>query len=414
MNDQVEKQSVLVVDDTPTNIQILMEILKNDYRIVAAVNGKRALQLAVSDPPPDIILLDIMMPEMDGYEVCARLKAEPKTRDIPVIFITAMSDAQDETKGLELGAVDYITKPIRPPVVLARVKSHLELKQAKEILKNQNVILEQRVEERTKEVLVLQKVEFDLRAAKEKVESELNIAAQIQKSILPSEFPAYPDRKEFELFALMQPARYVGGDFYDFFFVDDHTLALVMADVSDKGIPAALFMMVSRTLINSLALAVDNKSPSAVLEKANNIMCQNNESGMFVTVFLAFYDVSSGKLTATNGGHSAGIIIEPDGTSREWATAHGAALGFMEDLPYKEETMDLEAGQTLFLYTDGVTEAMSPDDELFGLDNLRDLLKRKHGLKLDKICTDIEANLSEFQQGEQFDDITILALKRNL
>jgi serine phosphatase RsbU (regulator of sigma subunit) len=412
MNDPVEKQAILVVDDTPTNIQVLMETLKHDYRIVAAVNGERALQLAASDPPPDIILLDVMMPEMDGYEVCARLKADAKTRDIPIIFITAMSDARDETKGLELGAVDYITKPISPPVVLARVKSHLELKQAREILKNQNVILEQRVEARTKEVLELQQVEFDLRAAKEKIENELNIAAQIQNSILPSKFPAYPDHNEFELFALMQPARYIGGDFYDFFFVDDNTLSLVVADVSDKGVPAALFMMVSRTLINSLA--VDNRSPSVVLEKANNIMCQNNESGMFVTVFLAFYDVSSGKLTATNAGHSASLIIDPDGACREWATTHGAALGFMEDLPYKEETMDLGVGQTLFLYTDGVTEAMSPGKELFGRDRLQELLKRKNDLKLDRLCTDIETSLSEFQEGNQFDDITMLALKRNL
>jgi sigma-B regulation protein RsbU (phosphoserine phosphatase) len=411
MNDHIEKQAVLVVDDTPANIQVLMETLKDDYRIVAAVNGERALQLAVSDPPPDIILLDVMMPEMDGYEVCAKLKADAKTRDIPIIFITAMNDAQDETKGLELGAVDYITKPFSQAVVLARVKSQLELKQAREILKNQNVILEQRVEARTKEVLELQKSEFDLRVAKEKVENELNIAAQIQKSILPSSFPAYPDRKEFELHAFMQPARYIGGDFYDFFFIDDSTLALVMADVSDKGVPAALFMMVSRTLIHSLA--VDNKSPSVVLKKANNIMCQNNDSGMFVTVFLAFYDVLSGKLTATNGGHSAGLIIDPDGESREWAHTHGAALGFMEDLPYKEETMNLEVGQTLFLYTDGVTEAMSPDKELFGLEKLRDLLKRKHDLKLDKLCSDIETSLSDFQQGHQFDDITMLALKRN-
>jgi sigma-B regulation protein RsbU (phosphoserine phosphatase) len=410
MNDPIEKQAVLVVDDTPANIQVLMETLKDDYRIVAAVNGERALQLAISDPPPDIILLDVMMPEMDGYEVCARLKADAKTRDIPVIFITAMSDAQDETRGLELGAVDYITKPISPPVVLARVKSQLALKQAREILKNQNVILEQRVEERTKEILELQRAEFDLRVAKEKVENELNIAAQIQKSILPSSFPAYPDRKEFELYALMQPARYIGGDFYDFFFIDDNTLALVMADVSDKGVPAALFMMVSRTLVKSLA--VDNKSPSVVLEKANNIMCQNNDSGMFVTVFLAFYDVSNGKLTATNGGHSASLIIDPDGVSREWATNHGTALGFMEELPYKEETMDLEVGQTLFLYTDGVTEAMSLGNELFGLDRLQGLLKRRHEFKLDKLCSDIEISLSEFQEGQQFDDITMLALKR--
>jgi len=410
MNDQVEKQTVLVVDDTPANIKVLMETLKEDYRIVAAVNGERALQLAASDSNPDIILLDVMMPEMDGYEVCAKLKADAKTRDIPVIFVTAMSDTQDETKGLELGAVDYITKPISPPVVSARVKNQLELKQAREILKNQNLILERRVSERTREVLELQQSEFDLRVAKEKVENELNIAAQIQKSILPSSFPAYPDRKEFELYAFMKPARYVGGDFYDFFFVDDNTLALVIADVSDKGVPAALFMMISRTLIRSLAF--DNRSPSAVLEKANNIMCQDNDSGMFVTLFLAFYDVSSGKLTATNGGHIASLIINHDGTSREWAATHGPALGFMEELPYKEETMDLEVDQTLFLYTDGVTEAMSSGNELFGLDRLQVLLKRKHDFKLDRICSDIETSLSEFQEDQQSDDITMLALKR--
>ena len=410
MNDQVEKQTVLVVDDTPANIKVLMETLKDDYRIVAAVNGQRALQLAAADPNPDIILLDVMMPEIDGYEVCAKLKADAKTRDIPIIFVTAMSETQDETKGFKLGAVDYIAKPISPPVVSARVKSHLELKQAREILKNQNLILEQRVEERTREVLELQRSEFELRVAKEKVENELNIAAQIQRSILPCTFPAYPDRNEFELYAFMKPAHYVGGDFYDFFFIDDNTLAIVMADVSDKGVPAALFMMVSRTLIRSLAFG--NRSPSAVLEKANNIMCQNNDSGMFVTVFLAFYDVSSGKLTATNGGHMASLIISLDGTSREWATTHGPALGFMEEIPYRQETVDLKVGQTLFLYTDGVTEGMSPGTELFGLDRLQELLKSKHDFKLDRICSEIETSLSEFQEGRQFDDITMLSLKR--
>ena len=354
-------------------------------------------------------MLDIMMPEMDGYEVLRHLKADSRTMEIPVIFLTAMSQITDEEKGLNLGAVDYIVKPISPSIMMARVKTHLILKQAKEVLKNQNEILEQRVKERTKEILELQQVEFDLRVANEKVENELNIAAQIQKSILPCSFPAYPDRKEFELYAFMQPARYVGGDFYDFFFVDDNTLALVMADVSDKGVPAALLMMVSRTLINSLA--IDIRSPSVVLEKANNIMCQNNDSGMFVTVFLAFYDVSSGKLTATNGGHCASLIIDIDGTSRQWATTHGPALGFTEGVHYKEETMDLEVGQTLFLYTDGITEAMSLDKELFGLDKLQDLLKRKHDFKLDRLCSDIEISLSEFQEGQQFDDITMLALK---
>ena len=355
-----KKHTVLVVDDEKANINVLVELMKKEYRILVANNGEKALAIA-SREKPDMILLDIMMPVMDGYEVLRCLKADSETMEIPVIFLTAMSQITDEEKGLNLGAVDYIVKPISPSIMMARVKTHLILKQAKEVLKNQNEILEQRVKERTKEILELQQVEFDLRVANEKVENELNIAAQIQKSILPSSFPAYPDRKEFELYAFMQPARYIGGDFYDFFFVDDNTLALVMADVSDKGVPAALLMMVSRTLINSLA--IDIRSPSVVLEKANNIMCQNNDSGMFVTVFLAFYDVSSGKLTATNGGHCASLIIDIDGTSRQWATTHGPALGFMEGVHYKEETVDLEVGQTLFLYTDGITEAMSLDKE---------------------------------------------------
>jgi sigma-B regulation protein RsbU (phosphoserine phosphatase) len=151
-----------------------------------------------------------------------------------------------------------------------------------------------------------------------------------------------------------------------------------------------------------------------VLAKANNVLCQNNEAGMFVTVFLAFYEVSTGKLTATNAGHSAALIVDSDGSSSEWASTHGAALGFMEDLPYREETVKLEAGQTLFLYTDGITEATSSAEQLFGLDKLRGMLMEKRSFSLDELCRDIEARLTEFQRGRQFDDITMLALKRLL
>ena len=196
MSDSGRKGTVLVVDDSPENIDLLGGVLSQDYKIKVALNGEKALKIAGSENPPDIILLDIMMPGMDGYEVCRRLKSDPKTRDIPVIFITSMSEVEDETKGLALGAIDYITKPIRSPIVQARVKSHLELKEARELLKNQNKTLELRVEERTREVLDLQRVEFGLRAAQEKVENELNIAAQIQRSILPTDFPAFPENSE--------------------------------------------------------------------------------------------------------------------------------------------------------------------------------------------------------------------------
>ena len=193
MSDNGRTSTVLVVDDNPENIDLLGGVLNQDYKIKVALNGEKALEIAGSDPPPDIILLDIMMPGMDGYKVCRRLKSDAGTRDIPVIFVTSMSEVEDETKGLEVGAIDYVTKPISPPIVRARVKNHLELKQAREYLKNQNEILEQRVEERTREVIDLQRVEFELRAAQEKVENELNIAAQIQRSSLPSNFLAFPE-----------------------------------------------------------------------------------------------------------------------------------------------------------------------------------------------------------------------------
>ncbi|MBT5631774.1 MAG: two-component system response regulator [Nitrospina sp.] len=157
MNEQIKNQKILIVDDTPENIDVLVDVL-SDYKRSVATNGEKALQIAGSDNPPDLILLDIMMPGMDGYEVCKRLKSEEKTTEIPIIFLTAMTDEKREKKGLELGAVDYITKPISPPIVIERVKNHLSLKMARESLKNQNVILEEKVKERTRELVLTQDV----------------------------------------------------------------------------------------------------------------------------------------------------------------------------------------------------------------------------------------------------------------
>jgi sigma-B regulation protein RsbU (phosphoserine phosphatase) len=412
MPDNDSVSTVLVVDDTPDNIDLLDGVLNQDYKIKAALNGEKALKIAGSDNPPDIILLDIMMPGMDGYEVCRRLKSDAKTQDIPVIFVTSMSEVEDETKGLDVGAIDYITKPISPAIVKARIKNHLELKEAREYLKNQNEILEQRVEKRTREVLDLQRVEFELRASKEKVENELNIAAQIQKSILPSDFPAFPEHGEFDLYAMMTPAREVGGDFYDFFFVDDDHLAVIIADVSDKGVPAALFMMISRTIFRSIAK--QRKSPSQVLSETNDLLCEGNETGMFVTAFLAYYHLLTGRLTYSNGGHNAALLFGPNGVCRELAHKHSPALGVRPGLMYNEDVDTLEPRHILVLYTDGVTEASSPQDEMYGVERFTKLVCSCQSLKLSQMFNHIEKDLKEFQQGNQFDDTTVLALKREV
>ena len=412
MSDTRITNTVLVVDDAPENIDLLDGVLNKDYKIKAALNGEKALKIAGSENPPDIILLDIEMPGMDGYEVCRRLKSDAKTQDIPVIFVTSMSEVEDETKGFDVGAIDYITKPISPAIVKARVKNHLELKEAREYLKNQNEILELRVEERTREVLELQRVEFELRAAQEKVENELNIAAQIQRSILPSDFPAFPEHDEFDLYAMMTPAREVGGDFYDFFFVDADHLAVIIADVADKGVPAALFTMICRTIFRSIAR--QRKSPSQVLTETNDLLCEGNDTGMFVTAFLAYYHLSTGRLTYSNGGHNPALLFGPNGDCRELARKHGPALGVRSGLMYKEDVDTLEHGQILVLYTDGVTEACSPDDELFGVDRFTELVCSCVSLNLSQMFNRIDKDLKEFQQGNLFDDITVLALKRKV
>ena len=412
MSDNGRKNTVLVVDDSPENIDLLGNVLKRDYEIKVALNGAKALKIAGSENPPDIILLDIMMPGMDGYEVCRRLKSDAKTQDIPVIFVTSMSEVEDETKGLEVGAIDYITKPISSAIVKARVKSHLELKEAREYLKNQNEILERRVEARTKEVLKLKQVEFELRVAQEKVENELNIAAQIQRSILPSNYPTFPEHNEFDLYAMMTPAREVGGDFYDFFFVDDDHLSMIIADVADKGVPAALFMMISRTVFRSIAR--QHKTPSQVLTEANDILCEGNDTGMFVTAFLAYYHLPTAQLTYSNGGHIPALLFGPGGACRELAQKHGPALGVRPRLLYKEDVDRLEPEQVLVICTDGVTEACSPDNELFGVDRFTKLVCSCENLKLSQMLNHIDKDLKEFQQGNLFDDITVLALKRKI
>jgi sigma-B regulation protein RsbU (phosphoserine phosphatase) len=395
---------VMVVDDTEANIDILLETLGDDYKVVVATDGESALE-DIKKNPPDLILLDIMMPGIDGYEVCQNLKEMEMTSSIPVIFLTALKEEGDEARGLGLGAVDYITKPFNPELVKSRVKNHLDLKRHRNHL-------EELVEERTQEIAERQRVEYQLRAAKEKIENELNIAAQIQSSFLPSTFPAFPEHSEFDLFAMMQPAKEVGGDFYDFFFVDDELLALIIADVSDKSIPAALYMMVSRTMFRSLARQI--KSPAEVLFEANNLICEENETGMFITACLAYYNIFTGRLIFSNAGHNAALMIEPNGVSSAIARKPDMALGLMPKARYKEIEMWLEPGQIFFLYTDGVTEALSPHNELFGMERLIKQLSIGYRLSLSQLLNNIDKALEEFQKGDQFDDITMLALKREI
>ncbi len=247
-------------------------------------------------------------------------------------------------------------------------------------------------------------------AEKERISAELNVATQIQADMLPRIFPPFPDRKEFDLYATMDPAKEVGGDFYDFFLTDDDHLALVMADVSGKGVPAALFMVIAKTLIKNRAQM--GGTPSEILRDVNDTLCEGNEAELFVTVWLAILDIKTGVGIAANAGHEHPILCHKGGEFELVKYRHSPAVATMEGLSFKEHEFTLAPGDTLFVYTDGVPEAVNLDDEGFGYERLLSVLNRSKNADIKAITENVAAGIEEFRGGtEQFDDITMLCLK---
>ena len=248
-------------------------------------------------------------------------------------------------------------------------------------------------------------------AEKERIGAELNVATQIQKDMLPNIFPAFPERQEFDIYASMDPAKEVGGDFYDFFMVDDSHLAVVMADVSGKGVPAALFMVIAKTIIKNQALTGDPLDQ--VFDRANDQLCENNGEGLFVTAFMGLLDLNTGDFTYVNAGHNAPLLRRKGGNYEYLQMNPGFVLAGLDGMQYESSHLELGEGDTLFLYTDGVTEALDPNEELFGEDRLRDALNDDGGrdLQVSKLLPYVRSALEEFARGaEQADDITMLGI----
>lgn len=246
-----------------------------------------------------------------------------------------------------------------------------------------------------------------LTSERERVAAELEMAAEIQLDMLPKEFPS---SAAFELYASMDPAKEVGGDFYDFFMIDEDHLALVIADVSGKGMPAALFMMKSKIIIKENALS--GGTPARIIEKANNAICENNDAMMFVTVWLGILELSTGKLTAANAGHEYPIIRQPDGGFELFKDKHGISLGMRKNRTFKEYELTLQKGSTLFVYTDGAPEAANGEETLYGTDRLLEALNREPDSSPQKLIDDVHKAVDEFVgDAPQFDDLTMLCVK---
>ncbi|MBQ6469598.1 MAG: SpoIIE family protein phosphatase [Lachnospiraceae bacterium] len=247
-------------------------------------------------------------------------------------------------------------------------------------------------------------------ADKERITTELALATRIQADMLPNIYPAFPERREFDIYGTMEPARAVGGDFYDFLLVDDDHLCMVMADVSGKGVPAALFMMATMILLDNNAML--GKSPAEILTSANRSICSNNREEMFVTVWLGILEISTGKLTAANAGHEYPILMNPGGEFEIVKDRHGFVIGGLDSVKYKEYELQLEPGSRLFLYTDGIPEATNSANEMYGLDRMLAVLNENREACLEELLSNVSDSVRDFRkEAEQFDDLTMLCME---
>ena len=320
---------------------------------------------------------------------------------------------------VSLGQVFYLGRRLLHPLQIitkeaSRFASENEMRDEKlsSVIKNRDEIgqLARAIDQMEEQIQSYVEKITSITAEEEKMRTELSLAARIQLEALPGTFPAFPDRNEFDIYASMKPAKDVGGDFYDFFLVDDDHLCLVIADVSVKGIPAALFMMVSRTILANIAMM--GMSPKEVLEKANEAICANNKEEMFVTVWLGILEISTGKVTAANAGHEYPVLKKPDQDFEILIDKHGFVLGGMEEVKYREYEFDMEPGSKLFLYTDGLPEATDNEQNMFGVELMMDALNESLNLSTKEILDHMKGRVDGFVgSAPQFDDLTMLCIE---
>jgi len=372
----LSESRVLVVDDAEANIDVLVQTLRDEYRLSVAIDGESALR-SIKKNPPDIVLLDIVMPGLDGYEVCRRIRATEAWRDIPVMFLSSLEDARDKAHGFEAGGNDYVTKPFAPLEVRARVRSLLRSKAYSD-------------------------------AVREAHARDLRIAREIQMGILPTDLSARTRGTGLDVAAVVEPARQVGGDLYEVLRTADDRLVVALGDVSGKGIPAALFMAVTVTLLRTMARQHDD--PAEILSALNDELAEQNPRGMFVTLQCAVFDLGRGRVTVAGAGHDPAVVLSSGHPPRRQFPSAGRVAGLMGGNEITSESLDLSPGDTLLFFSDGVTEAFDEAEELFGEERLLSHLADQPGATASEtVGSVLSAVRAHAGHAKQSDDISIVA-----
>ncbi len=372
---------VLIVDDTPHNLRLLSQMLaEHGYKVRAVTSGARALAAARA-AVPDLILLDIRMPELDGIQVCQQLKADRRTRDVPVLFISALDQIRDKVRAFGAGGVDYITKPFQLEEVLARVGTHLALRESQQRLRDANA----------------------------RFERELALAGKIQAGILPRLYPAV---EGWQFSAALQPARETSGDFYDMGVLPDGSVWLLIADVTDKGAGAALYMALCCALIRT-CVALHPAEPQRVMEAVNQRLRQDIECEEFVTAVYGVLDPGTGAWQYCNAGHNPPYLVQSAGAVQVLSRT-GMPLGIAADATWERGMVHVEPGGVLTLYTDGVIEAQDDWGAFFGLERLLECLQRPGRCSAHDTSELILTKVREFVgSARQSDDMALVVVARD-
>ena len=374
----LSESRVLIVDDAKTNIDILVEALRDEYKLSVALDGAAALR-SVEKNPPDLVLLDIVMPGVDGYEVCRQLRARESTRELPIMFLSSLEDVTNKTRGFEVGGNDYLTKPFEVLEVKARVRSLLKAKAYAD-------------------------------AVREATARDLRIAREIQMGILPADLDAITKGTRLEVHAIIEPAREVGGDLYEVLRVSDDRIVVALGDVSGKGIPAALFMAVAVTVLRTLARQI--AEPDEILRRLNDELAAQNPRGMFVTLQCLVFDLAQGRVSYAGAGHHQLAIVSRGRPPRLACASSGRPAGLMPFNPIERETLSLEPDDTFVLFSDGVSEAMNNADDFYGEERLIAVLAAGACRPVADIVKRVVEDVRAFAAGaKQSDDITVLAAR---
>lgn len=382
---------ILSVDDE-LDLELLLtqyfrrKIRKGEYEFFFAHNGVEALQVLLAHPDIDIVLSDINMPEMDGLTLLKKIK-DRNNPALKVIMVSAYGEMGNIREAMNNGAFDFATKPIDLDDLQRTIdKASAEINFVKQTQREHGQLVD--------------------------IKADLSLAAEVQTAILPRKFPPFQEiSKEVDIYATMKPAKDVGGDFYDFFRIDEDNIGFAMADVSGKGVPAALFMTMSHTLLRFTGSRCNN--PITTVTETNDMLSRESFDSMFVTLFYGVYNITNGIIYYVNAGHNPPYLLHADGKVEVLPNSQNICMGVMEDFPYKANELKLEKGDMLVTFTDGVTEACDVNNELYGENRLEALLATLKGKTSEEVTNAINESVAQHASGaEQSDDITLLCIRR--